>query len=150
MWYDSGYEGTFHGRLKLGQETTVNSYQGHMFYFTELNDDHTRVANITASVDQVLYIIRSDKPEDADLVPQDLVEDTRKQQEFMQEYYQRTGNTYTRLLPHRSMQYLFGALGIHWRHYFANGKPRDPPVLYMWPASYIGETHKVISEAGYW
>ena len=149
MWYDNGNEGTFHGRLKLGQETTVNSYQGHKFYFTELDDDQTRVANITASVDQVLYIINANTPEDQELVPQDLVEDTRKQLEFMKDYYQRTGKGHTLKLicPLISSDTI---LGIHWRHYFANGKPRDPPVLYMWPASYIGETHKVISDAGYW
>ena len=97
MWYDDGSEGTFHGRLRLGQETTVNSYHGHTFYFTELGDDKTRVASITASNDQVLYIITSNKPEDEGVVPQHLIEDSRKQQEFMEDYYQRTG---TELVNH--------------------------------------------------
>lgn len=92
MWYDNGRDGVFHGRLRMGQETTVNSYHGHVFYFTELEDDHTRVTSITASSERVLYVISSNNPEDAALVPQELVEDTQKQEEFMREYYQRTGS----------------------------------------------------------
>merc|ERR1719399_1060521 len=34
MWYDDGRNGIFEGKLNLGQTTTTNSYEGHVFYFT--------------------------------------------------------------------------------------------------------------------
>ena len=33
-YYDDGGEGTFQGTLTLGKETTTNTYEGHVFYFT--------------------------------------------------------------------------------------------------------------------
>jgi hypothetical protein len=88
------------------------------------------VATITASQHQILYLIRSTTAEDEALVPADIIRDTELQDKFMKEYYERTG--------------------IHWRHYFGNGKPRDPPVLYMWAADRIGQSHSIESEQGYW
>lgn len=35
MWYDDGRDGILSATLRLGQETTTNTYEGHEFYFTE-------------------------------------------------------------------------------------------------------------------
>lgn len=35
IYYDDGREGTFQGQLDLGKEYTINTYEGHVFYFTE-------------------------------------------------------------------------------------------------------------------
>jgi hypothetical protein len=88
------YTGVFHGRLKPGQETTVNSYEGHTFFFTETKDNtNTHITSITASQDQVLYIIRSEQPEDELLLPEGVVEDTKLQEDFMTSYFERTGKS---------------------------------------------------------
>lgn len=87
------------------------------------------MARFTLNEDQVLYVVRPG-PEDTAMVPPMLLEIDKKQQQFIQEYYNRTG--------------------IHWRHYFDINGPRKPPVLYMWPAEHIGQTHNVISREGYW
>lgn len=40
--------------------------------------------------------------------------------------------------------------GIAWRHYYGPNGPRPPPVLHMWAADAIGDTHKIISTEGFW
>lgn len=40
--------------------------------------------------------------------------------------------------------------GIHWRHHFGYDGPRPPPILHMWPAQEIGQTHHVVSKNGHW
>ena len=34
MWYDDGMGGSFQGTLTLGKESTTNTYEGHVFFFT--------------------------------------------------------------------------------------------------------------------
>lgn len=50
----------------------------------------------------------------------------------MEEYYQKNGR--------------------HWLHYFdrKSGKPRNPPILHMWPNTKIGSFHTVESNELYW
>jgi hypothetical protein len=36
IWYDNGEGGSKMGRLKVGQETTTNTYETHEFFFTDL------------------------------------------------------------------------------------------------------------------
>jgi prolyl 4-hydroxylase len=62
--------------------------------------------------------------------PDDLLDLTRREQQYSEEYFNRTGRL--------------------WRHYFGPNGPRGPPTLYMWPANEIGEIHKVTSTAGVW
>ena len=38
VWFDDSRGGSFQGTLNLGQEYTVNSYEGHVFFFTPHND----------------------------------------------------------------------------------------------------------------
>ena len=147
MWFGTGENtGVVQGYLRTGAETTLNGWAGHVFYFTvEENGKncqllvflHTKnisggdreVARFTLNEDQVLYVVRPG-PEEMALVPPVLLEIDRKQQEFIKEYYNRTG--------------------IHWRHYFDINGPRKPPVLHMWPADHIGQIHNVVSREGYW
>jgi hypothetical protein len=114
MWYDDGGAGTEQGHLKLGQETTTNTYAGHVFYFTVQGHKDQELARFTMNPDKVLYVIYDKhKPP-----PEKLLAATRKEQQFMLEYFNRTG--------------------IHWRHYYGPTGPRPPPVLYMWPAKEVG------------
>ena len=34
MWYEDGLGGSFQGTLTLGKESTTNTYEGHVFFFT--------------------------------------------------------------------------------------------------------------------
>lgn len=61
---------------------------------------------------------------------QELIDLTRKEEKFMDEYYKRTG--------------------LHYRHYFGPNGPRPPPAEWFWPASSIGAVHTVSTTAGYW
>jgi hypothetical protein len=52
-YYDDGLEGTFQGSLTLGIETTTNSYEGHVFFFTEKGNKKKEIARYTMKQDQV-------------------------------------------------------------------------------------------------
>lgn len=75
---------------------------------------------------QVFYVIEdpSNPP------PKELKESTQKELDFMSNYYNQTG--------------------IPWRHYYGLNGPRDPPMLFMWPANTVGEVHEIKSLQGYW
>lgn len=71
MWYEDGEGGSEQGHLSLGQvrafimkyhcqlfefemkETTTNTYEGHVFFFTEYDNRNKEVARFTMSPDQV-------------------------------------------------------------------------------------------------
>ena len=128
MFYDDGGAGTEQGHLVLGQETTTNTYAGHVFYFTVAGHKDQVLARFTMDPNKVLYVIYDKhKPP-----PADMLAATRKEEQFMAEYLNRTG--------------------IHWRHYYGPDGPRPPPVLYMWPtgAGGVGTVHRVQSPEGYW
>jgi len=126
MWYDDGGSGTESGHLVLGQETTTNTYEGHVFYFTVAGHKDQVLARFTMNPNQVLYVVYDKKRPP----PAEMLAATRKEEQFMAEYYNRTG--------------------IHWRHYFGPDGPRPPPELYMWPAKQVGTVHTVQSPEGYW
>lgn len=125
-YYDDGADGVYQGRLNLGQESTTNTYEGHVFYFTRVGDKSTVLERAVISKDKVLYIVEDQE----DPPPQHLRESTERELRFMQEYKERTG--------------------IHWRHFYGPDGPRAPPELFMWPAKDIGQVHRVTTEAGYW
>jgi prolyl 4-hydroxylase len=125
-YYDDGADGVYQGRLNLGQESTTNTYEGHVFYFTRVGDKSAVLERAVISKDKVLYLVRDeDEPP-----PQRLLDSTEEELSFMREYKERTG--------------------IHWRHYYGPNGPRGPPELHMWPANEIGHVHRVTTEAGYW
>jgi hypothetical protein len=52
-YYDDGREGTFQGTLTQGKETTTNTYEGHVFYFTKKGKKHEEIARFSMRKDQV-------------------------------------------------------------------------------------------------
>jgi prolyl 4-hydroxylase len=128
VWYDNGADGIFQGSLDLGKEYTVNSYEGHVFYFTARGDKSKVFARHTVARDQVLYVVTDpDHP-----APKEMLDHLEKEEAFMADYLRRSG-------------------GVQWRHYFGpDGRPRGPPSLPMWPAQEIGQIHRVRTTEGYW
>ena len=138
MWYDDGRNGIFEGKLALGQTTTTNSYEGHVFYFTlehensgsffagRSSDKGREIHRVRIRKEQTLYIIE-DKENSP---PSSIRNQAEKEIQFTSQYLAKTG--------------------IQWRHFFGNEGPRPPPSLYMWPADQIGVIHKVVSPEGYW
>jgi hypothetical protein len=58
-YYDDGREGIYQGRLKLGQESTTNTYEGHTFYFTRAGDKTKVLERFRIHKDRVLYVFCS-------------------------------------------------------------------------------------------
>ena len=125
-YYDDGKDGTFQGVLTLGRETTTNTYEGHVFYFTQKGNKNKVIARFKMVKDQYFYVI-TDKSNPPPSEHQELV---NKELKFMEEYYDRTG--------------------LLWRHYYGPNGPRSPPTLYQWPANNIGQVHQIYSNNGYW
>lgn len=126
IWYENGEGGSYQGSLTLGQETTTNTYIGHVFYFTEKNNKDKEIARYTMRKEQVLYIIE----DPASPPPAELRDQINKELKFIEEYTNRTG--------------------VVWRHYYGPDGPRPPPKLYMWPTPEIGYIHRTSSDAGFW
>jgi len=126
MWYDDGGDGTFQGSLTLGKETTTNTYEGHVFYFTEKDNKKNVLARFTMDKTRVLYLIKDEAHPPSD----DLLARTAAEEHYMEEYFNRTG--------------------LQWRHFFGPDGPRGPPTLFMWPAKKIGQIHKVKSTHDHW
>ena len=80
----------------------------------------------TVLLNQVIYSIYDPEHQ----ASESIIAHHEKEMAFMGDYYNKTG--------------------IHWRHYYGPNGPRPPPILYMWPADIIGQTHKVESPEGYW
>lgn len=57
IWYDDHRGGVESGHLAQGQETTTNTYNGHVFFFTDFNDKSKVYARYTMKADQVGHII---------------------------------------------------------------------------------------------
>lgn len=53
IYYDDGRGGVEQGHLSLGQETTTNTYEGHVFFFTEYGNKKNELARYTMSPNQV-------------------------------------------------------------------------------------------------
>lgn len=125
-WYDDGGEGVYQGTLTVGKEASINTYEGHVFYFTESKNKQREVIRFVMDKDTVFYpVVDPLHPP-----PQDLQDLLTKHEAFDREYFQRTG--------------------LHWRHYYGFDGPRPPPSLYMWPAPNIGHNHTVVSSEGLW
>jgi len=126
IWYENRQGGVFQGSLTLGKEYTINTYEGHVFYFTN-QDRSVEYARFTMRQDQVLYVIRDPQHP----APQHMLDHEAKEEKFMAEY---EANNH----------------GVQWRHYFGPEGPRAPPSMFMWPAAYVGQMHQVRSTEGYW
>lgn len=53
-YYDNGEDGVYQGSLSLGKETTINTYEGHVFYFTEKGNKNNVLARFQMSTDKVI------------------------------------------------------------------------------------------------
>jgi len=53
-YYDDGDEGTFQGTLSLGKETTINTYETHVFYFTKKGRKNKEVVRFEMNAEQIL------------------------------------------------------------------------------------------------
>jgi prolyl 4-hydroxylase len=127
VYFDDGKDGIPQGTLELGMEYTVNSYAGHVFFFTEHKQKHKVLARHTVDPKRVLYIIEDKKRPP----PLHMREHIQREEAFMSEYLAKTGR--------------------EWRHYFSpEGKPRDPPTQFMWPADFEGQQHVVETTEAYW
>ena len=125
-WYDDGGEGVYQGTLTMGKEASINTYEGHVFYFTESNNKQREVVRFVMDKDKVMYAVY----DPLHPAPKDLDDQVAKHEAFDREYYNRTG--------------------LHWRHYYGPDGPRPPPSLYMWPAATVGQLHTVSSSEGLW
>jgi len=86
-YYDDGGEGTFQGTLSLGKETTTNTYEGHVFYFTRKGKKDQIVNRFPMNKNRSLYIIMDqNKPP-----PEKYMSHWKQEEQFMEEYYNRTG-----------------------------------------------------------
>lgn len=52
-YFDDGGDGVFQGSLTLGKETTINTYEGHTFYFTEKDNKSKELARFLMTADKV-------------------------------------------------------------------------------------------------
>lgn len=59
IWYDDHRGGVESGHLTQGQETTTNTYKGHVFFFTDFKDKSKVYARYTMKADQVSLILSS-------------------------------------------------------------------------------------------
>eukprot|EP01040_Poterioochromonas_malhamensis_P009728 gene9728-10568_t len=126
VWFEDGRGGSYQGTLKLGQEYTVNSYIGHVFFFTAQGNKDKVYVRHTVRSEQVVYVIQ----DPLQPAPPAMLEHLRKELLFMEQYKNRTG--------------------IPWIHYFGPEGPRSPPIYHMWEAKEIGQVHKVTSTEGHW
>eukprot|EP01035_Chromulina_nebulosa_P017509 gene17509-23068_t len=61
LWYDDGEDGIYNGHLDEGQETTTNTYEGHVFYVTRAGNKEEVITSFEMDPNQVIYVIRDDK-----------------------------------------------------------------------------------------
>lgn len=133
IWYDDGGDGVPQGQLGPGKETTTNTYEGHIFYFTETGDkSRKRVATVKISAKKPFYTVRGSHTDEElrRLLPNGVFDLAMAEQAYIATYRERTG--------------------IDWRHFYGKDGPRAPPSLFMHPADYVGQTIKVQSPEGYW
>ena len=126
IWYEDGKGGLFQGQLDEGAEYTINTYEGHHFFFTSATDKTNIYGRWEMNKEQVTYAIFHPTKK----AKQSLLDHHQAEMEFSEEYFKR--------------------MGIKWRHYFGPDGPRSPPVLFQWPASEIGEIHHVETTEGHW
>eukprot|EP01084_Bolivina_argentea_P124597 220779_1 len=119
-WNPDNEEGLLQGHIRPYGVTATNSYIGHVFYLTKHNDQD-ELWRFQVTREHNLYILPNfDYPDDQHY--QQFLAEER----WMKDYKARTGYPWL-------------------AHY-----PRDPPILPMWPASYVGQIHKITSNQSYW
>lgn len=87
LWFDDGGEGVWEGHLKMGQETTTNTYVGHVFIITVSGKKREEVARVHIVANQVTYVI-TDKGYPA---TKKIIDQNAKEERFTKSYYNTTG-----------------------------------------------------------
>jgi len=57
LWFDDGRNGIQQGHLAMGQETTTNAYEGHVFIITIYGKKSEEICRFTISKEQVLIFL---------------------------------------------------------------------------------------------
>jgi hypothetical protein len=127
MWWEDGKGGQFQGALLPGQESTTNTYEGHVFFFTDMKDKTDIIFRVVITPDRSLYPIEDEKFP----ATQATIDQTRAEVRFNEEYLQNSH-------------------GVQWRHYYGPHGPRPPPMLYMLPAQAIGQQHTITTPFNHW
>jgi len=112
-WDDGTPEGVYSGEVRGLGRTATLTYDGHAFAFRHGDEE---VARFVMDSKQHMYII---EPVDDETRASEAYAEAKREAEFMREYADRTG--------------------YPWLAFY----PRDKPVLNMWPADAVGQTHVV-------
>lgn len=122
-WDDGTEEGTYSGIIgAMGRSSTL-TYAGHAFLFVD-GDTRERVARFVMEAGNNLYVLHPDEG-DAETLASASYRDALAEVAFMRTYDDENGTP--------------------WLAYY----PRPKPILNMWPAEFVGQTHVVGSEAAY-
>uniref|UniRef100_A0A7S3LIY1 Fe2OG dioxygenase domain-containing protein n=1 Tax=Aplanochytrium stocchinoi TaxID=215587 RepID=A0A7S3LIY1_9STRA len=125
QWWDDGSDtGVFSGVIRADADSTTNTYTTHVFHFRR-KDTNELVASFTMNDDNFLYVIGPDQEGDKQVLKSKRYQDTMKELQFMKEYHRKHG--------------------VPWLSYY----PRPKPVVFMYPADFPGQTHRVRSFVGY-
>jgi len=120
-WDDGSKEGVYSGTIPALGPTSTLSYSGHTFFFTYNGEEIARFL-MTAGVN--MYIIEP-ASDDAETFASPAYTHAKEEEAFMRRYEEETG--------------------YPWLAFYG----RDKPVLNMWPAEFLGQTHVVASPHAY-
>mmetsp|Transcript_873 Transcript_873/g.951 ORF Transcript_873/g.951 Transcript_873/m.951 type:complete len:463 (+) Transcript_873:89-1477(+) len=124
MWWDNGTpEGVYSGFIKPHGDSSTNTYTSHTFHFRR-QDTGEQVASFTMNDDTFLYII-GPLEGDSKTLESKRYKDTLAEIQFLKKYHKENG--------------------VPWLSHY----PRPPPVVFMYPADFPGQVHKVRSFIGY-
>jgi len=130
MWDNGSSEGVYNGELSggVGDRSVLMTYHGHTFKFVDVQTGEL-YQSITMKSD-VHYIVFQPDDHNSDVrnnilsSPEYL--EAKREERFMEQYYQHHG--------------------YPWLARYG----RPAPVLNMWPANYLGQTHTVETSHSYW
>lgn len=125
-WDDGSTEGVYNGVIsaRLGARETLNSYAGHAFKFVDATSGEMYKRFVMRS-DTHLYVLEPDA-DDVRTRESSQYRDAKREQRFMAQYFK-----------HHNTPWL-------------SKYGRPTPVLNMWPANHVGQTHTVVSDHPYW
>jgi hypothetical protein len=125
-WDDGSADGVFSGHIAANGFSSTNTYTTHTFIFLDTRGGGKReVARFEMRDDRHLMIIEPDE-DDTKTLSSEAYRLTMEEQAFMKKYYDENGTP--------------------WLAYY----PRQKPRLALWPADRLGQTHKVISNQGFY
>jgi len=126
MWDDGSSEGVYNGEIggRLGDRSVLTTYAGHSF---NLIDKRTGefYRRLTMKND-IHYIVLEPDPDDSAVLNSEKYVGAKREEHFMRQYYQH--------------------YGYPWLATYG----RPAPVLNMWPAEYLGQTHTIRTRHGHW